>query len=68
MRCLFYGFMLMSSKLRYFLIGCHRVFRQPGEKSKNEITNKVIELSSIRRLADGSIALGILFLKYISIF
>lgn len=68
MRCLFYGFMLMSSKLGYFLISCHRNFRQPGERSKNEITNKKIELSSIRRLADGSIALGVLFLQYISIF
>lgn len=58
----------MSSKLRYFLIGCHRDFRQPAEKSKNEITNKIIELSFINRLADGSIALGILFLKYISIY
>ena len=38
----------------YSFLGFHRDFRQPGKKSRNQISNKIIGLSPIRRLNDGS--------------
>lgn len=49
---------------RYSLPDCHKSFRQPRGKSRKQITNKMIGLSSIRKLGDSSIALGDLFLRF----